>query len=35
VLDQFLGQRPHVLQRLVRLIRGEVTLGHVNMIRPS
>jgi hypothetical protein len=35
VLDQLLGQRSHVLQRVVGLISGEVALGHVNMIRPS
>src|SRR5262245_57892374 len=35
VLDQLLGQRPHLPQRLVRLFSREVARRHTNMIRPS
>ena len=35
VLDELLGQRPDVLERLVRLLNGEVTRRHARMIRPS
>jgi hypothetical protein len=32
--DQLLGQRTHLVERLVRLLDAEVTLLHARMIRP-
>jgi hypothetical protein len=32
--DQLLGQRTHLVERLVRLLDTEVTLLHARMIRP-
>jgi len=34
VPDQFLGQRPHLSERLVRLLNREVPRLHARMIRP-
>ena len=34
VPDQLLGERTHLAERLVRLIKSEVPLFHARMIRP-